>query len=70
MSDDHMRTTVPEAVAAVLGWPVAHSLSPRLHGFWLREQGIAGTYLGLPVTPENFRDGSMGWPPRGSGAPM
>lgn len=54
MSDDHMRATVPEAVAAVLGWPVAHSLSPRLHGFWLREQGIAGTYLGLPVTPENF----------------
>ena len=55
MSDDHTRTTVPEAVAAVLGWPVAHSLSPRLHGFWLQEQAIAGTYLGLPVAPESFQ---------------
>ncbi|MDF1737000.1 MAG: shikimate dehydrogenase [Minwuia sp.] len=54
MSDDHMTTTVPEAIAAVLGWPVAHSLSPRLHGFWLQEQGLAGTYLGLPIAPEAF----------------
>ncbi|GJL89748.1 MAG: shikimate dehydrogenase (NADP(+)) [Minwuia thermotolerans] len=54
MSDDHMRASVPEAVAAVLGWPVAHSLSPRLHGFWLQEEGLAGTYLGLPVAPESF----------------
>lgn len=54
MSDDHAGASVPGAVAAVLGWPVAHSLSPRLHGFWLREQGLDGSYLGLPVPPEGF----------------
>lgn len=53
MSDDRAKS-VPGAVAAVLGWPVAHSLSPRLHGFWLREQGLDGAYLGLPVAPAEF----------------
>lgn len=42
------------AVAGVLGWPVAHSKSPRLHGFWLRRHGIDGTYIPLPVTAEAF----------------
>ncbi len=53
MTDDRARS-VPEAVAAVVGWPVAHSLSPRLHGFWLKEQDLAGSYLGLPVAPADF----------------
>lgn len=39
--------------AAVIGWPVAHSRSPKLHGFWLREYGIAGRYDRLPVPPED-----------------
>lgn len=30
--------------AGVLGAPVAHSLSPRLHGSWLRKYGIDGAY--------------------------
>ncbi|HZF77967.1 MAG TPA: shikimate dehydrogenase [Acetobacteraceae bacterium] len=42
--------------AGVLGWPVAHSRSPRLHGFWLRRHGIDGAYLPLPVRPERFAD--------------
>jgi shikimate dehydrogenase len=25
------------ALAGVMGWPVGHSLSPRLHAFWLRQ---------------------------------
>ena len=54
MAESHGAASVPEAIAAVLGWPVAHSLSPRLHGFWLRDQGLAGTYLGLPVQPAAF----------------
>ena len=41
-------------LAGVLGWPVAHSRSPRLHGFWLRRHGIDGAYLPLPVAPEDF----------------
>ncbi len=41
-------------LAGVLGWPVDHSLSPRLHGFWLERHGIDGAYLPLPVRPEAF----------------
>jgi shikimate dehydrogenase len=41
-------------LAGVLGWPVSHSRSPRLHGFWLRQHGIDGAYLPLPVAPERF----------------
>ncbi|MBR0656492.1 shikimate dehydrogenase [Plastoroseomonas arctica] len=41
-------------LAGVLGQPVAHSRSPRLHGYWLRQHGIDGAYLPLPVVPEQF----------------
>ncbi len=41
-------------LAGVVGWPVGHSLSPRLHGYWLDEHGIDGAYVPLAVTPENF----------------
>lgn len=41
-------------LAGVLGWPVGHSRSPRLHGFWLEQHGIDGAYLPLPVRPERF----------------
>ena len=34
-------------LAGVLGWPVSHSLSPRLHGYWLQHYGIDGAYLPL-----------------------
>lgn len=37
-----------------MGWPVAHSRSPRLHGFWLKQYGIDGTYVHLPVAPEDL----------------
>ena len=39
-------------LAGVMGWPVAHSRSPRIHGFWLEEKKIDGTYLPLAVRPE------------------
>ncbi len=41
-------------IAGIFGWPIAHSRSPRLHGFWLDRHGIDGTYIPLAVTPENF----------------
>jgi shikimate dehydrogenase len=41
-------------IAGVMGWPVAHSRSPRLHGYWLRKHGIDGAYIPLPVRPEQF----------------
>lgn len=37
--------------AAIVGWPVDHSRSPALHGFWLRQHGIDGHYGRLPVEP-------------------
>lgn len=39
-------------LAGVIGWPVSHSLSPRLHGHWLESYGIDGAYLPLAVAPE------------------
>ncbi|MGE5548137.1 MAG: shikimate dehydrogenase [Solirubrobacterales bacterium] len=41
-------------LAGVLGWPVSHSRSPRLHGFWLERLGIDGAYVPLPVRPDDF----------------
>jgi shikimate dehydrogenase len=41
--------------AGVMGWPVGHSRSPALHGFWLKHHGIAGEYVTLPVPPEGLR---------------
>jgi shikimate dehydrogenase len=41
-------------LAGVLGWPVSHSRSPRLHGHWLAALGIDGAYLPLPVHPDRF----------------
>ena len=41
-------------VAGVMGWPVAHSRSPRLHGFWLERHGVDGAYVPLPVPPDGL----------------
>ncbi|MAF96159.1 MAG: shikimate dehydrogenase [Rhodospirillaceae bacterium] len=51
--------------AGVMGWPVSHSLSPRLHGFWLKERGIDGTYIALAVAPEDLEDSLRSLPERG-----
>jgi shikimate dehydrogenase len=39
---------------------VSHSLSPRLHGFWLREHGIDGAYVVLPVQTTAFSAALLG----------
>jgi shikimate dehydrogenase len=41
-------------LAAVIGWPVRQSVSPVLHSHWLRESGIKGAYVALPIEPANF----------------
>lgn len=56
-------------LAGVMGWPVGHSLSPRLHGHWLARYRIDGAYVPLPVRPEDLelafralpRLGFLGW---------
>ncbi len=49
-----MRITGATRLAGIMGWPVAHSRSPLLHGFWLDEAGVDGAYLPLPVRPEDI----------------
>lgn len=40
--------------AGVIGFPVSHSLSPRLHGYWLKKYNIDGEYQAYPVEPKNL----------------
>lgn len=40
--------------ACVIGWPVAHSRSPMIHGFWLAQHGIDGSYERSAVAPDQF----------------
>ncbi|HEY1507279.1 MAG TPA: shikimate dehydrogenase [Stellaceae bacterium] len=42
-------------LAGIMGWPVAHSRSPVLHGYWLQHYGIDGAYVPMAVKPENLR---------------
>ncbi|KQP20172.1 shikimate dehydrogenase [Methylobacterium sp. Leaf100] len=42
--------------AFVVGHPIAHSRSPLIHGHWLAEHGIAGTYARVDVAPDAFPD--------------
>jgi len=50
-----MRLTGHAKLAGVMGWPVGHSRSPRLHGYWLEHYGIDGAYLPLAVPPEGLK---------------
>lgn len=43
-------------LAAVIGWPIHHSRSPKLHGHWLKQYGISGTYIALPIRPDDLAD--------------
>ena len=51
--------------AGVMGWPVAHSRSPRLHGYWLAHHGIDGAYLPLAVAPDDLADALGALPKQG-----
>ncbi len=48
--------TTPEIpLAGVVGSPIAHSLSPRLHGFWLKRMHLDGHYVPLEVSHAHLR---------------
>src|SRR5690349_285147 len=49
-----MRLTGAARIAGVMGWPVKHSRSPRLHGFWIEKYGIDGAYVPLAVRPDDL----------------
>jgi shikimate dehydrogenase len=50
-----MSLTGAAKLAGIVGWPVAHSRSPVLHGYWLQRYGIDGAYVPMAVKPENLR---------------
>lgn len=52
-------------LAGVIGWPVAHSLSPALHGYWLATLDIDGAYVPLAVEPDNLADAVRALPKLG-----
>lgn len=35
--------------AFVIGWPIEHSRSPLLHGYWLKYLKIPGTYEAVAI---------------------
>ncbi|HEY7991349.1 MAG TPA: shikimate dehydrogenase [Stellaceae bacterium] len=41
-------------LAAVMGWPVAHSRSPVMHRYWLERHGLDGDYVKLAVPPDRL----------------
>jgi shikimate dehydrogenase len=41
-------------LAAVIGWPVAHSVSPAMHNAAFRALGLNWRYLALPVDPRDL----------------
>src|SRR6266567_3434106 len=49
-----MSLTGKASKAGVMGWPIGHSLSPALHGWWLARHGIDGVYVPMAVQPENL----------------
>lgn len=42
--------------AFVVGTPIHHSKSPKIHNFWLKQYNLQGEYLAQEVTSEEFRD--------------
>ncbi len=42
---------------AVIGHPVAHSKSPKIHSYWLQKYGLEGSYTAIDIAPENLATG-------------
>jgi shikimate dehydrogenase len=60
-----MPITGAARLAGIMGWPVAHSRSPALHGFWLAEHGIDGAYVPLAVEPRRLEQALRALPALG-----
>ena len=52
-------------IAGVFGWPVDHSRSPRLHGYWLKEFGIDGAYIPFATHPSRLEQAIRALPALG-----
>jgi shikimate dehydrogenase len=42
-------------LAGLMGFPVMHSRSPKLHNYWLAQHGLTGAYLPLAIRTEGLR---------------
>lgn len=40
--------------ACVIGWPITHSRSPLIHGYWIKRHGLDASYSRVPVEPDNL----------------
>lgn len=40
--------------ACVIGWPISHTLSPVIHGYWLKTYGVEGEYGKAAVELKDF----------------
>ena len=40
--------------ACVIGWPIEHSRSPLIHGYWLNAYGIEGSYTREAVQSDDL----------------
>lgn len=49
-------TSASAPKAFVIGWPIAQSRSPMIHGHWLATLGLEGSYEKIPVSPENVEN--------------
>ena len=47
-------------MAGVMGWPVAHSRSPVIHNYWIRQYGLQGAYSLFPVAPDKLQAAVLG----------
>ena len=47
-----MTLTGAAKLAGVIGWPIAHSRSPAIHGYWLAQYRIDGAYVPLGIDPK------------------
>lgn len=41
-------------LAGVMGYPVMHSRSPKLHNYWFEQHKLLGTYVPLAIQPEGL----------------
>jgi shikimate dehydrogenase len=41
-------------LTGLMGWPVMHSRSPKLHNYWFAQHGLSGTYVPLAIRPEGL----------------
>jgi shikimate dehydrogenase len=51
----HMAAADRFLLAGVMGWPVMHSRSPKLHNYWFAQHGLPGIYVPLAVKPGGLR---------------